>query len=90
MRPPALQQSTPREPHERGPAPCRANISRCILTDDGLLSAVLTSALGAQNHNDVSLIKEFGCSHYRHVLYVHNRVVCCRHCTRQSFLVNIT
>jgi len=45
-RPPSLQQSTPREPHERGPAPCRANdVNRCIVTDDGLISAVLSSAL---------------------------------------------
>ena len=47
-----------------------------LVTGDGLLSPVLSSALRTQNHNDVSYIKEFGCSHHKHVLYAHKCVVC--------------
>lgn len=77
MRPPSLQQSTPREPHEPGPDTRIANnVNRCIVTDDGLLSPILSSELRTQNRNVVSFIKEFGCSHHKHVLYAHKCVVC--------------
>jgi hypothetical protein len=45
-----------------------------VVTDDGLLAAVFSSELRFQNRNDFSFIKEFCCSHRRHVLHAHNCV----------------